>query len=162
MGESSVAAPGRPGPRTSLGGKGQDFLPRFAGRPFLALPMTSRPDGSVASPAGPTSDAASPPLSKVESAKAQLCGLDLEPRLAQLAAAGWDQLDEATLNALPAVAASGKPASIWLAAQLIEDGLLVVPAGPKVVRWLPPMNLTEAHASEALQIFHNTLNRIIE
>ena len=71
------------------------------------------------------------------------------------------ELDEATLNALPAVAASGKPASIWLAAQLIEDGLLVVPAGPKVVRWLPPMNLTEAHASEALQIFHNTLDRIL-
>ena len=60
--------------------------------------MTSRPDGSVASPAGPTSDAASAPLSKVESAKAQLCGLDLEPRLAELAAAGWDQLDEATLT----------------------------------------------------------------
>jgi ferredoxin-nitrite reductase len=34
----------------------------------------------------------------VESAKAQLCGLDLEPRLAELAAAGWDQLDEATLT----------------------------------------------------------------
>jgi acetylornithine/succinyldiaminopimelate/putrescine aminotransferase len=71
------------------------------------------------------------------------------------------ELDEAQLNALPAVQASGKPASIWLAAQLIEDGLLVVPAGPKVVRWLPPMNLTEAHASEALQIFHTTLNRIL-
>ena len=60
--------------------------------------MTSLPDGSVASPAGPTSDSASAPLSKVESAKAQLCGLDLEPRLAELAAAGWDQLDEATLT----------------------------------------------------------------
>ena len=60
--------------------------------------MTSRPDGSVASPAGPTSDSATAPLSKVESAKAQLCGLDLEPRLAELAAAGWDQLDEATLT----------------------------------------------------------------
>ena len=71
------------------------------------------------------------------------------------------ELDEATLNALPAVAASGKPASIWLAAQLIEDGLLVVPAGPKVVRWLPPMYLTEPQATEALQIFHNTLDRIL-
>jgi acetylornithine/succinyldiaminopimelate/putrescine aminotransferase len=72
------------------------------------------------------------------------------------------ELDEAQLNALPAVQASGKPASIWLAAQLIEDGLLVVPAGPKVVRWLPPMNLTEPQATEALPIFHTTLNRIIQ
>ena len=39
-----------------------------------------------------------PSLSKVEQAKAELCGLDLEPRLAELAAAGWDNLDEATLT----------------------------------------------------------------
>jgi acetylornithine/succinyldiaminopimelate/putrescine aminotransferase len=71
------------------------------------------------------------------------------------------ELDEARLNALDAVKASGKPASIWLAAQLIDDELLVVPAGPKVVRWLPPMNLTDAQANEALAIFHSTLNRII-
>ena len=37
-------------------------------------------------------------LSKVEQAKADLCGLELEPQLAQLAAQGWDSLDEATLT----------------------------------------------------------------
>jgi len=72
------------------------------------------------------------------------------------------ELDEAALNALPAVQASGKPASIWLAAQLIDDGLLVVPAGPKVVRWLPPMNLSESQANEALALFHQTLDRILQ
>ncbi|MFM7265573.1 MAG: ferredoxin--nitrite reductase, partial [Cyanobium sp.] len=61
--------------------------------------MTSLPDGSDASPAGSVSTpASSPTLSKVERAKAQLCGLDLEPRLAELAATGWDQLDEDTLT----------------------------------------------------------------
>ena len=60
--------------------------------------MTSLPDGSVASPAGPLDAAGAPTLTKVERAKAQLCGLDLEPRLAELAAAGWDQLDEETLT----------------------------------------------------------------
>ncbi len=69
------------------------------------------------------------------------------------------ELDEARLNALETVRASGKPASIWLAAQLLEAGLLVVPAGPKVVRWLPPLNLTDAQANEGLQIFHTTLNQ---
>jgi ferredoxin-nitrite reductase len=38
------------------------------------------------------------PLSKIEQAKAELCGLDLAPRLAELAAQGWEALDEATLT----------------------------------------------------------------
>ena len=37
-------------------------------------------------------------LSKIEQAKAELCGLELEPRLAELAAGGWEALDEATLT----------------------------------------------------------------
>ena len=36
-------------------------------------------------------------LSKIEQAKAEFCGLDLAPRLAELAADGWQSLDEATL-----------------------------------------------------------------
>ncbi|MEA5412192.1 ferredoxin--nitrite reductase [Synechococcus sp. BA-120 BA3] len=48
-----------------------------------------------------STDVSPPPptgLSKVEQAKADLCGLDLAPRLAELAAEGWDSLDEATLT----------------------------------------------------------------
>ena len=37
-------------------------------------------------------------LSKIEQAKADLCGLELAPRLAELAAEGWEALDEATLT----------------------------------------------------------------
>jgi ferredoxin-nitrite reductase len=48
-------------------------------------------DSSAASPSGAT-------LNKIERAKAGFCGLDLEPRLGDLAAAGWDTLDEATLT----------------------------------------------------------------
>ncbi|MFN9686937.1 MAG: ferredoxin--nitrite reductase [Cyanobacteriota bacterium] len=40
----------------------------------------------------------SPALNKIEQAKAQSCGLSLEPRLGELAAAGWESLDEATLT----------------------------------------------------------------
>ncbi|MEY4759170.1 MAG: Ferredoxin--nitrite reductase [Cyanobacteriota bacterium] len=47
----------------------------------------------------PTISAASqPPLSKIEQAKAELCGLDLEPRLAEIGREGWEALDEATLT----------------------------------------------------------------
>ena len=48
-----------------------------------------------------STDVSNPPqpkLSKVEQAKADLCGLDLAPRLAELAAEGWESLDEATLT----------------------------------------------------------------
>ena len=37
-------------------------------------------------------------LSKIEQAKAERCGLDLAPELAELAAQGWDNLDEADLT----------------------------------------------------------------
>jgi ferredoxin-nitrite reductase len=37
-------------------------------------------------------------LNKIEQAKASFCGLDLESRLQELAAIGWDSLDEATLT----------------------------------------------------------------
>ena len=37
-------------------------------------------------------------LSKIEQAKAELCGLDLAPHLAELASQGWESLDEATLT----------------------------------------------------------------
>jgi ferredoxin-nitrite reductase len=47
------------------------------------------------SSAAPTSRAS---LNKIEQAKAGFCGLDLEPRLAELAAVGWETLDEATLT----------------------------------------------------------------
>ncbi len=64
---------------------------------------TSADTSSTVTPAAsPSAGAASAPLpaelSKVERAKAELCGLELEPRLAELAAAGWESLDEATLT----------------------------------------------------------------
>ena len=56
--------------------------------------------------------------------------------------------------------ASGKIASIWITQQLMDAGLLVVPAGPKVLRWLPPMNTTDAEANEGLQIMRDVLFKL--
>ncbi|MEB3194238.1 MAG: ferredoxin--nitrite reductase [Cyanobacteriota bacterium] len=50
---------------------------------------------SPAPMAGPPAAASG---NKIEQAKAGFCGLDLEPRLGELAAAGWESLDEATLT----------------------------------------------------------------
>jgi ferredoxin-nitrite reductase len=62
--------------------------------------MSSRPAPELRdAAAGRAADAnVTPPLSKIEAAKATCCGLDLEPRLAELASQGWQQLDEATLT----------------------------------------------------------------
>lgn len=70
------------------------------------------------------------------------------------------ELDEARLASMEKVRTSGKLPSIYMAWELLQAGLLVVPAGPKVVRWLPPMNLTDAQADEGLRIFKTTLDTL--
>ena len=55
-------------------------------------------------------------LSKIEQAKADLCGLALAPRLADLAAEGWEALDEATLTIrLKWLGIFFRPAASWCA-----------------------------------------------
>ncbi len=51
---------------------------------------------------------------------------------------------------LPALAAGEKPAALQVVERLHEAGVLTVPAGPQVVRLLPPLNLTRAEAEEGL------------
>ena len=55
---------------------------------------------TLSTAAGSSEDAAerSSALSKIEQAKAELCGLELAPRLEELGDQGWEALDEATLT----------------------------------------------------------------
>ena len=39
----------------------------------------------------------------------------------------------------------------------MDAGLLTVPAGPRVIRWLPPLYTTEAEAREGLAIMREVL-----
>lgn len=55
----------------------------------MTLPSASLPDAAAAD---------QPHLSKIEQAKAELCGLELAPRLDELGRQGWENLDEATLT----------------------------------------------------------------
>ncbi len=54
----------------------------------------------------------------------------------------------------------GKLPSIFLAQQLLDAGMMVTPAGPNVVRWLSPLNITEAHVKEGLTIFKSVLDQL--
>jgi ferredoxin-nitrite reductase len=60
--------------------------------------MASTDASPVEAPRPPEEGSRPAALNKIEQAKAACCGLDLEPRLQELAAAGWNTLDEATLT----------------------------------------------------------------
>jgi len=60
-----------------------------------------------------------------------------------------------------AAIAGGKAPSIFVAGKLLEAGLMTVPAGPNVVRWLPPLNITLAEAGQALSIQKQVLDRFL-
>ena len=55
----------------------------------------------------------------------------------------------------------GKVPSIFVARKLLDAGLMTVPAGPNVIRWLPPLNITTAEASEALHLFKPVLDSLV-
>lgn len=71
------------------------------------------------------------------------------------------ELNTALIESRDDFKASGKIPSIWIAKQLMDSGLLTVAAGPNVLRWLAPMNTTEAEASAGLKIMREVLGRII-
>jgi len=49
--------------------------------------------------------------------------------------------------------------SLILVRELMEAGLLTVPAGQQVLRWLPRLNVTDEEVDEALNIFQKTIQR---
>lgn len=51
-------------------------------------------------------------------------------------------------------------ASIFLVKELMKEGLLTVPAGPGVVRWLPPLNVSELEIEKALELTETVLTRL--
>jgi acetylornithine aminotransferase len=42
----------------------------------------------------------------------------------------------------------------------MDQGLLAVPAGPDVVRFLPPLNVSREEMTKALDILHYTVNHL--
>jgi len=51
----------------------------------------------------------------------------------------------------------GKTPALVVASRLMQEGLLVPPAGPNTIRLLPPLNVTDAEVDEALAIIHDVL-----
>jgi acetylornithine/N-succinyldiaminopimelate aminotransferase len=55
------------------------------------------------------------------------------------------------------LAAGGKGSSQRVVIELMRNGLLTVPAGPTVIRWLPPLNVSRSEIDEAVSILSRTL-----
>ncbi len=56
----------------------------------------------------------------------------------------------------------GKSAAVQWVSALHGAGLLTIPAGSSVVRFLPPLNLTRDEAQAGLDLFEQTLQKVIE
>lgn len=66
-------------------------------------------------------------------------------------------LDESAIRA-----PEGKTAAGVVVTRLMDAGLLTVPAGPGVVRWLPPLTVTDEEVEQALAIMRETLDVIAD
>jgi acetylornithine/succinyldiaminopimelate/putrescine aminotransferase len=53
---------------------------------------------------------------------------------------------------------SAQTPSVFVVSRAMEAGLLTVPAGPDVVRWLPALNVTDEEVDEALAILKGVLD----
>lgn len=69
-------------------------------------------------------------------------------------------LDEEAIGAVPAFVESGQTPAVYVVNRLMAAGLLTVPAGPGVVRWLPPLTVTDEEVEQALSIMRHTLDAI--
>jgi acetylornithine/succinyldiaminopimelate/putrescine aminotransferase len=56
---------------------------------------------------------------------------------------------------------SDRPLSIQMVVALEREGMLTIPAGARVVRFLPPLNVTEEQAAEAVAILKRTIEGLI-
>lgn len=70
-------------------------------------------------------------------------------------------IDGEKLKASPAFIASGQLPGVFAVCRLMEAGLLTVPAGGNVVRWLPALNVTDAEVDEALSIMHDVIAGLV-
>jgi acetylornithine/succinyldiaminopimelate/putrescine aminotransferase len=70
------------------------------------------------------------------------------------------QLDAEAVGHSPRFAGSGRTPALFVIDALHQAGLLTVPAGQDVVRWLPPMVVTAEQVDEALAIFADVLQSL--
>lgn len=69
-------------------------------------------------------------------------------------------LDAEAIAAFPACVASGMPPAVYVVNAFNNAKLLTVPAGPDVVRLLPPLNVTEAEVDTAVFMLKSNFEKL--
>ena len=64
------------------------------------------------------------------------------------------------IDATKVPAVDGKTAAQVIVGKLMDHGLLTVPAGPDVIRFLPPLNVSREEIADALHILHATITSL--
>jgi acetylornithine/succinyldiaminopimelate/putrescine aminotransferase len=72
---------------------------------------------------------------------------------------GFD-LDTEAMESCGAWRADDGMASLRVVRALMDEGLLTVAAGPTVVRWLPPLNVSAVEVDLALGMLRRVLDRL--
>jgi acetylornithine/N-succinyldiaminopimelate aminotransferase len=72
------------------------------------------------------------------------------------------ELDAERIASLPACVDSGKTPAVFVVSLLMDAGLLTVPAGAAVVRFLPPLVVTRGDADRALALFRRILDQLLD
>ncbi len=70
------------------------------------------------------------------------------------------ELDEQAFARVLTGAPAATAPSVFLSNRLIDHGLLAPPAGPLVVRWLPPLTVTEAEINEGAEKLRSALETL--
>ena len=70
-------------------------------------------------------------------------------------------LNVGTLQEQEAFRASGKTPSLYVVSEAMKKGMLTVPAGETVVRWLPRLDVPDKEVDEALSLFKNVLDSLL-
>jgi acetylornithine aminotransferase len=70
------------------------------------------------------------------------------------------ELDVEALEACGAWRSDDGVASLSVVRALMDEGLLTVAAGPTVVRWLPPLNVSAQEVDLALGMLRRVLERL--
>jgi acetylornithine/succinyldiaminopimelate/putrescine aminotransferase len=65
-------------------------------------------------------------------------------------------------NDIAAFAESKRPASVQIVERLHAAGLLTIPAGARVFRLLPPLNISKADADEGLALIEGVIKEIVQ
>ena len=70
------------------------------------------------------------------------------------------QVNSKAINEIRDFQKTNKTPALFLVELLADSGLLTVPAGSDVIRWLPPLIVKENEIMEALEIMRTVFERI--